>query len=68
MSQSQSARALRRSQDVFGTPPLNSIAVTETLAQTTGNAHASSGAPWESQLAVEELGPMLNFIADEKVK
>jgi hypothetical protein len=24
--------------------------------------------PWENELAVEELGPMLNFIADEKVK
>ena len=47
MSQSQSARALRRSQDVFSTPPLNSIAVTGTLAQTTGNAHPSSGAALE---------------------
>jgi hypothetical protein len=24
--------------------------------------------PWKSELAVEELGRMLNFIADEKVK
>jgi hypothetical protein len=24
--------------------------------------------PWDSELAVEELGPMVNYIADEKVK
>jgi hypothetical protein len=59
---------LSRSPLVAGNFARNSIAVPGTLAQTTGIAHPSPDAALESELAVEELGRMLNFIADEKVK